>query len=93
MRRYFAEFNRVRGDNIRMAARSLRRRGLRVRVLQHRTALEISRPKAMPWPIFTRAIRAELQPRRGSVIISSESTGRTFTCHNGGNQPGRFQRL
>jgi hypothetical protein len=79
MRRYFAEFNRVRGDNIRIAARSLRRRGLRVRVLQHRTALKISRPKAMLRPMFTRAIRAELQPRRGSVIISSESA-RSWLC-------------
>lgn len=93
MRRYFAEFNRVRGDNIRLTARALRRRGLRVHLVAHRTALEIGRPDSMPWPTFAGAIRAELQPQRGSVIISSEATGRTFLCSNAGNQPGRFQRL
>lgn len=93
MRRYFAEFNRVRGDNIRLTARALRRGGLRVHVVAHRTALEIQRPDYMSWPAFTSAIRGELQPRRGSVMISSEATGRTFLCSNAGNQPGRFQRL
>lgn len=93
MRRYFAEFNRVRGDNIRRAARTLRRLGLRVLVLPHRTALEIFRPKGMSWSVFASAIRAQLQPRRGSVMISSERTGNTFICSYAGNQPGRLQRL
>jgi hypothetical protein len=93
MRRYFAEFNRVRGDNIRRTARVLRRQGFRVLVLPHRTALELRRPKDMPWTTFTGAIRAQLQTRRGSVMISSESTGNTFICSYAGNQPGRFRRL
>ena len=92
MRRYFGEFNRVVGDNIRLAARALRRRGLDADVISHKTALVIQRPEEMSWADFTRAIRAVLQPRRGSVMLSSESTGRTFICHNGGNRPGRFER-
>ncbi|UCI05238.1 hypothetical protein [Mesorhizobium sp. B1-1-8] len=91
-RRYFGEFNRVRGDNIRLAARRLRRRGLDATILSHRTTLEISRPEDMPWSVFTGAIRAQLQPRRGSVMISSEQTGNTFLCSFVGNQTGRFRR-
>jgi len=92
-RRYFGEFNRVIGNNIRRAARALQRAGLDVEVLPHKTALLIRRRMSMPWNDFTRAIRSVLQPRRGSVIISSEATGNTFICQNSGNQPGRFQRL
>lgn len=91
--RYFAEFNRVRSDNIRSAAARLRRRGLDVAVLAHRTALEITRPDDMSWKGFADAIRAQLQRRRGSVMISSESTGKTFICSFAGNQSGRFRRL
>ena len=36
---------------------------------------------------------AQLQRRRGSVMISSESTGNTFICSFAGNQSGRFRRL
>ncbi len=91
--RYFAEFNRVRGDNIRRTAMRLRRLGLDVSVLAHRTSLEIIRPAGMSWRRFITAIRAQLQPRRGSVLLSSESTGNTFICSFARNQPGRFQRL
>lgn len=91
--RYFAEFNRVRGDNIRRAATRLRRHGLDVSILAHRTSLEMNRPDGMSWKSFTNAIRAQLQPRRGSVLISSERTGNTFICSFASNQPGRFQRL
>lgn len=93
MRRYFAEFNRVVGDNIRVAARSLRRKGLETDVLPHKTSLMIERPDSMSWTDFKNAIRAILQPRRGSVLISSEATGNTFICQNHGNSAGRFQRL
>ncbi len=91
--RYFAEFNRVRSDNIRRVAASLQRCGLDVSILTHRTSLEIIRPDEMSWKSFTHAIRAQLQPRRGSVLISSERTGNTFICSFAGNKPGRFQRL
>lgn len=93
MSRYFLEFNRVKGDSIRRTATRLRRRGLDATVISHRTALEIGRPDEMPWPDFTGAIRDQLQPRRGSVMMSSERTGNTFLCNNTGNQPGRFRRL
>jgi hypothetical protein len=92
MRCYFCEFNRVIGDNIRNAARMLRRVGLQVQVIPHKTSLRIERPDEMSWTDFTDAIRAVLQPRRGSVMLSSEATGRTFICNNAGNQPGRFRR-
>jgi hypothetical protein len=90
MRKYFAEFNRVIEDNIRAAARRLRRLGLRVTILSHKTALLIERPEGMLWADFTSAILAVLQPRRGSVMLSSE-TGFTFICNNAGNRPGQFQ--
>jgi hypothetical protein len=92
MSRYFAEFNRVVRDNIRVAARMLRGVGLDVQVLPHRTSLVIERPRGMPWSTFTRAVRTVLQPRRGSVMLSSEATGSTFICNNRGNRPGRFIR-
>jgi len=92
MRTYFGEFNRVVGDSIRHAMRVLQSWGLDVHLLPHKTALRIERPDGMSWADFKRAIRAVLQPRRGSVMISSESTGRTYVCSNRGNQPGSFQR-
>jgi hypothetical protein len=93
MRRYFAEFNRVVGDNIRTAAKRLHRMGLNANILPHKTSLVIERPRLMPWAQFTAAILAVLQPRRGSVIMSSEYSGRAWICHNGGNRPGYSQRL
>ena len=91
--RYFAEFNRPRGDSIRITQRGLRRSGLQTSRIAHKTALMIERPAGMSWQSFKNAIRAELQPRRGSVILFSERTSNTFLCSNRGNQPGRFQRL
>jgi hypothetical protein len=92
MRRYFSEFNRVIDDNIRLAAKRLQKFGLGGSVLPHKTALLIERPDTMTWADFSRAIGSILQPRRGSVMLSSESTGRTFICQNRGNQAGRFVR-
>ena len=93
MKRYFAEFNRVVGDNIRRAAKSLSRFGLTATVLPHKTALIIERPKGMSWSHFKNAVLAVLQPRRGSVLLSSEYSGRAWICQNGGNRPRHFQRL
>ncbi|WP_314963950.1 hypothetical protein [Bradyrhizobium cosmicum] len=92
MRTYFGEFNRVIDDNIRRAMRVLQSWGLNVQLLPHKTALRIERPEDMSWADFKRAIRGVLQPRRGSVMISSETSGRTYVCSNRGNQPGAFQR-
>jgi hypothetical protein len=91
MRRYFAEFNRVVGGNIRTAAKRLNRMGLNANILPHRTSLVIERLKSMPWAQCTAAILAVLQPRRGSVIMSSEYSGRAWICQNGGNRPGHFR--
>ena len=90
--RYFAEFNRVVGDSIRRAAEHLRRLGLDVQVLPHRTSMRIERPPEMPWQDFKKALRTILQRRRGSVMLHSEHTGRTYICSNRGNRPGVFVR-
>ncbi len=92
-RRYISEWNRTIGDNIRVAARRLRGWGLNVSVLSHKTSLVIERPHGMAWSDFKTAIRSALQPRYGSVLIFSESTGKSFVCSNRGNRPGRFQRV
>lgn len=93
MMRYFGEFNRVIGDNIRYAASQLRKLGIPASVLPHKTALVIERPEDMSWIDFSRAVRSILQPRRGSVMLSSETTGRSFICQNCGNRPNRFVRV
>jgi len=90
MRRYFAEFNRVTSDNIRIAAKKLARQGLSVTVLAHKTSLLIEKPDSMSWSELKDALRSVLQPRRGSVMLSSETTGKTFICRYGGNRPGDF---
>lgn len=92
MRRYFAEFNRVIGDNIRTAIRRLRQLGVDANRLPHKTALVLERPDTMSWPDFSRAVVSVLQPGRGSVMLSSESTGNTFICQNKGNRPSRLVR-
>lgn len=93
MMRYFAEFNRVLGDNIRTTARRLTRMGLPAYVLPHMTALIIERPAGVTWKQFTNSIRSVLQPKRGSILIASETTGRAFICSNKGNRPGHFERV
>lgn len=92
-RRYYGEFNRARGDNIRIAARTLARQGLEVEILAHKTSLVIDRPMTMSWSDFKSAVRSALDPTRGSVLLFSKSTGNAFVCSNRGNQPGVFQRL
>lgn len=92
MSRYFGEFNRVEGDSIQLAARQLRRRGVETDRLPHKTALVLERPDDMSWSEFSEAVTSVLHPRRGSVMLSSESTGRTFICQNRGNRPGRLVR-
>lgn len=93
MKRYFAEFNRPRGDSIRRTEAALNRSGLKVSRVAHKTALMIERPTGIDWPTFKTAIRSELQSRRGSVLLFSESSKATYLCSNRGNKPGVFQRL
>ena len=92
-RKYVAEFNRPRNDSIRVCAARLTRHGLSVMRLPHLTTILIERPESMAWSDFKAAIRSVLQPRRGSVVIASRTTGRVFICNNRGNQPGLFQRV
>ncbi len=91
--RYIAEFNRAIYDNIRLAANILRKLGLSVQLVPHKTTLIIERPETITWAAFRRAIVAALQPRRGSVVIFSQYTGRSYLCSNQGNQPGQFQLI
>ena len=93
VRSYIAEFNRAYGDNIRTAVRRLERRGLEVEIIAHKTSLVIIRPRAMSWDDFEDAIRAALDPVRGSVLITSQVSGRAWVCSNRGNQPGVFQEV
>lgn len=91
--RYTSEWNRVVGDNVRLAASMLRKTGIEVDILPHKTALSLQRPWSMSWREFKAAIRSVLQPRRGSVLLFSEATGKTFVCSNRGNNPGRFLKV
>jgi hypothetical protein len=90
MRRYSMEFNRVVRDNIQRAIMIFRRAGLSVTKLPHKTSLMVERPTWMSWQQFKRIVRSVLQPQRGSVILFSETSGRTFVCQNRGNRPGLF---
>jgi hypothetical protein len=90
---YIAEFNRCRGDNIRRCARRLERRGIPTSAIRHKTTLRMERPVGMGWPYFIRAVRDQLTPRIGSVLLHSQRTGNTFLCSNRGNRPGRFQSI
>jgi hypothetical protein len=80
-------------DNIRWVVAYLERHGITVTRIRHLTALLLERPPSMSWDEFKAVIRAVLQPRIGSVVLSSCRTGRVFLCSNRGNQPGVFQRL
>lgn len=90
-KRYVAEFNRPRGDSIAACAGNLTQRGLIVSRLPHLTTLLIEQPRDLPWRAFKAAVQFSLQPTRGSVVVTSCSTGRVFVCSNRGNHPGKFQ--
>lgn len=94
VRSYIAEFNRAYGDNIRTAARRLERQNLGVEIIAaHKTSLVIIRPRTMSWDEFEDAIRLALDPDRGSVLITSQVSGRSWVCSMRGNQPGVFQEV
>lgn len=89
---YLAELNRAR-RNIRWVADFLERYGITITRIRHLTALLLERPPTMTWDEFKDLVRSVLQPRIGSIVLSSCATGRVFLCSNRGNQPGRFQRI
>lgn len=89
-RRYLGEFNRPDKDDIRACARKLRRGGLDVEVLRHKTTLAIIRPMTMSWKAFLKLIRSVLNPKIGSVLLFSQATGNALRCDNRSNRPGCF---
>jgi hypothetical protein len=80
------------GDNIKIAARRLERGGLSVELLSHKTSMVIERPRGMDWSSFSALLRSALNPRLGSLLLFSETTGRAWICSNRGNRPGEFVR-
>lgn len=89
-RRYFAEFNRVLFDNVKRAVVELKKHGIVATVLPHKTSLLLERPPQLTWKAFKKILHSILQPKRGSMILFSEFTGKTYICQNAGNQPGIF---
>lgn len=92
MSRYFAEYNRTIRNSIRLTAVELRQLGIENDRLPHLTALVLERPDDMSWREFSDAVTSVLHPEYGSVMLSSEASGRTFICQNRGNRPGRLVR-
>jgi hypothetical protein len=93
-RMYVLELNRPRWDNIRACARWLQRNyGLAVQILPHKTSIRITRPKHVSWLDFKKAVRAIIQPRRGSAMIFSQRPGNVYVCSNRANRPGHFQPI
>jgi len=90
---YVGEFNRCRGDNIHRCARRMDRLGIPTTVIPHKTSLRIERPADMDWPDFARAVRRQLNPSIGSVLLHSQWTGNTLLCRNHGNRRSRFERV
>jgi len=91
-RKYLAEFNRCVGDNIARVIRALRRLGYEVERVPQLTALRIKPPAGGTFDDLKGDLRPLLQPRRGSLIISSTS-GRSWSCSMRGNRPGDFVRI
>jgi len=90
---YVGEFNRCRGDNIRKCGRRLSKKGIQVTFPPHKTAIKITRPESMSFAQFAGIVRAEVQPRIGSLLLMSKRTGNVFICNNHGNRPNRLLRV
>jgi hypothetical protein len=90
---YAIETNRAVRDSIRWVQDFLEQHGIQVTRVAHLTSLLLERPATMTWDEFKAIIRKIVQPRIGSVMITSCRTGSVFLCSNRGNQPGEFQRL
>lgn len=93
LRIYVAEFNRCRGDNIRLCVRRLNRLGICTSIIPHKTSLRMERPVDMSWANFLNVLRSQLNPRLGAVLLFSQRTGNAFLCRNRSNRPGRFARV
>lgn len=89
-KKYVAELNRAVGDNIRKARAYFERRGIEADIVPHKTTLKLTKPNSMDWAEFKRIVHKSVQPRIGSVLLTSKTTGNVFVCNNRGNQPGKF---
>lgn len=91
LKTYTFEFNRPRRDDYRGIRRRLEAAGLEVDKLQHKTLLRLRRnPNKLPWPDFRRLLIGAVDPRRGSFVLNSLSTGRAWTMSNTGNRAGEL---
>ncbi len=90
--RYIAEFNRCVGDSITRVIRRLELLGYEVERLPQLTTLRIRRPTGADFASFRADLCRLLQPRRGSLIVSS-SSGKAWSCSMRGNRPGDFVRI
>ena len=89
---YMAEFNRCVTDNIKNVIRKLRAKGYEVTRVRHKTTVLIQRPKGVSFKEFCDDLNELVQPRIGSVIMSSTS-GKFWLLDNKGNSPGIFQEI
>jgi hypothetical protein len=87
---YIIEGNRLRGDSIKFVARSLKKYGLGVEQVPHKTTLKLMRPRSMSWKNFLRLLKRFVQPKIGSMLLFSCVTGKVFLCSNRGNRAGVF---
>jgi hypothetical protein len=90
---YSVETNRAVRDSIRWVKDFLERNGIKVTLIAHLTSALLGRPPTMSWGDFKALLRSILQPRIGSLKLTSCRTGRIYLCSDRGNQPGVFQRL
>lgn len=90
--RYTIEFNRARGDNTRLVASRLERKGYEVERVPHLSTITLRRPPGNAFETFRNDIRAELQPRQGAALVCSTS-GKQWLCRMKGNRSGKFVSL
>lgn len=89
---YMAEFNRCVGDNIKNVIRRLRRKGYDVDSIRHKTTVLIRRPEGLSFKDFRKDLAELVQPRIGSLALSSTS-GKFWLLDNKGNMPGVLQKI
>ena len=89
---YLAEFNRCIGDNIKNVIRRLRRKGYVVSRIGHKTTILIRRPTGSKFKQFKADLAELVQPKIGSMVLSSTS-GRFWLLDNKGNRPGQLQQI
>lgn len=90
---YFIEINRCLRDASARFIRHLERCGLIVERLPHKTAYRIVRPICVTFADMRQALTAGLNPRLGSVLLFSASTGNAWVMSNRGNRRGVFVRM